>query len=248
MKNINPPVTKISLNSSVPTSELKVSQKVVYIINSNMQLPIVPNGGFVCCIQSFMNRLVNCPTTNGITTVMVNVETIFVTGTFDETPTIKNSNNGVINIPRKLPNAELKIAAASFPPIALVIITADETGGGIHPTMRIPFKSQEFMLVKSNRFTKIYINAGMIQNVKHWINTWTLTFNNAALRSSVRNETPPLKNIIETAMYLTVISGYKIPPFLPIHGASFESKITPTSPIMNQFFLIFSIIFSINYI
>jgi len=38
-------------------------------------------------------------------------------------------------IPRKLPNAELKIAAASFPPTALVKITAEETGGGIQLTV-----------------------------------------------------------------------------------------------------------------
>jgi hypothetical protein len=38
-------------------------------------------------------------------------------------------------IPKKLPNAELKIAAASFPPTALVKITAEETGGGIQLTV-----------------------------------------------------------------------------------------------------------------
>ena len=51
-------------------------------------------------------------------------------------------------IPKKLPIAELKIAAAcnkyvtiadeatptSFPPTDFVRMTADETGGGIHPT------------------------------------------------------------------------------------------------------------------
>lgn len=37
-------------------------------------------------------------------------------------------------IPRKLPKAELNIAAASFPPTALVRMTADETGGGMQPT------------------------------------------------------------------------------------------------------------------
>lgn len=34
-----------------------------------------------------------------------------------------------------LPKAELKIAAASFPPIDLVRITADDTGGGMQPTI-----------------------------------------------------------------------------------------------------------------
>ena len=35
---------------------------------------------------------------------------------------------------KKLPKAELKMAAASFPPTALVSMTADETGGGMQPT------------------------------------------------------------------------------------------------------------------
>lgn len=36
------------------------------------------------------------------------------------------------NIPKKDPNAELNIANASLPPTALVNITAEDTGGGIH--------------------------------------------------------------------------------------------------------------------
>jgi len=39
---------------------------------------------------------------------------------------------GVIKMPRKLPNAELKMAPASFPPTARVRITAEDTGGGMH--------------------------------------------------------------------------------------------------------------------
>lgn len=39
-----------------------------------------------------------------------------------------------LQLTRKLPKAELKMAPASFPPTALVSMTADETGGGIHPT------------------------------------------------------------------------------------------------------------------
>lgn len=39
-------------------------------------------------------------------------------------------------MPRKLPNAELKMAAASFPPAAFVRITADDTGGGMHDSTR----------------------------------------------------------------------------------------------------------------
>lgn len=45
-----------------------------------------------------------------------------------------SSSKGVTVIPKKLPKAELNIAAASFPPMDLVIMTADETGGGIQPT------------------------------------------------------------------------------------------------------------------
>lgn len=49
--------------------------------------------------------------------------------------TCTRSNNGVKKIPKKLPTAELKIAAASFPPTDLVNITAEDTGGGMHPTV-----------------------------------------------------------------------------------------------------------------
>jgi hypothetical protein len=38
-------------------------------------------------------------------------------------------------IPTRHPNTELKIAAASFPPTALVRMTADDTGGGMQPTV-----------------------------------------------------------------------------------------------------------------
>ena len=40
----------------------------------------------------------------------------------------------VLELTKKLPKAELKMAAASLPPTALVSMTAEETGGGIHPT------------------------------------------------------------------------------------------------------------------
>lgn len=38
-------------------------------------------------------------------------------------------------IPIKLPKIELNTAAASFPPIAFVIMTAEETGGGMQLTV-----------------------------------------------------------------------------------------------------------------
>lgn len=40
----------------------------------------------------------------------------------------------VRELTKKLPKAELKMAAASLPPTALVSMTAEETGGGIQPT------------------------------------------------------------------------------------------------------------------
>ena len=45
--------------------------------------------------------------------------------------------------PMKLPMAELNMAAASFPPTALVKITADETGGGIQLKVMILEKDIE---------------------------------------------------------------------------------------------------------
>ncbi len=40
----------------------------------------------------------------------------------------------MVGLTRKLPKAELNTAAASLPPTALVRMTADDTGGGMHPT------------------------------------------------------------------------------------------------------------------
>lgn len=45
-----------------------------------------------------------------------------------------SSNNAMKPLTKKLPRAELKMAPASFPPTALVRMTAEETGGGIQPT------------------------------------------------------------------------------------------------------------------
>jgi hypothetical protein len=42
---------------------------------------------------------------------------------------------GVSTIPIRHPNTELKTAAASFPPTALVRMTADDSGGGMQPTV-----------------------------------------------------------------------------------------------------------------
>jgi len=87
-------------------------------------------------------------------------------GTVDEEPRNTSSKNGVTNIPRKLPNAELKIAAASLPPTAFVNITADDTGGGIQPTTRRPLRSHSFKAVSSSSFTNNDINPGTKARVK----------------------------------------------------------------------------------
>ena len=45
------------------------------------------------------------------------------------------SENGVMMMPRKLPRTELNTAVASLPPIALVRMIAEETGGGMQLTV-----------------------------------------------------------------------------------------------------------------
>ena len=45
---------------------------------------------------------------------------------------------GVNRMPVNEPKAELKLAAASFPPADFVRMTADETGGGMHETTVMP--------------------------------------------------------------------------------------------------------------
>lgn len=73
-----------------------------------------------------------------------------VKGTEEDDPRKSKSRSGVITMPKKLPKAELNIAAASFPPTALVKITAEDTGGGMQPTVCKPFKSHSFIGVIDN--------------------------------------------------------------------------------------------------
>ena len=69
-------------------------------------------------------------------------------GTLALAPSRNSTNTGLMKIPMKLPNAELKIAAASFPPTAFVSITAEETGGGMHERTVKPFRRWAEMSVR----------------------------------------------------------------------------------------------------
>jgi hypothetical protein len=64
----------------------------------------------------------------------------------------------------------------------------------------------------------------------------SLTRVTALVNSSVLRESPLLKNINETAKYLTVYSGFNKPPFAPIKGFAFAPKMAKTIPIKNQCF------------
>ena len=194
-----------------------------------------------------MYLLKNCPTNRGHTTVMDNWATIKRNGTPEDDPRNTSSRKGVTNIPRKLPNAELKIAAASFPPTAFVSITADETGGGIHPTTNSPFSSHSFKLVNCKILTISDIKPGTKASVKLWTNTCNRTLLRALFNSSVFNDKPLFKKIVDTATYLTVISGFKIPPLAPMNGAILAKLITTTIPIKNQFFCSLASIFIVIF-
>ena len=194
-----------------------------------------------------MYLLKNCPTNRGHTTVMDNWATIKRNGTPEDDPRNTSSRKGVTNIPRKLPNAELKIAAASFPPTAFVSITADETGGGIHPTTNSPFNSHSFKLVNCKILTISDIKPGTKASVKLWTNTCNRTLLRALFNSSVFNDKPLFKKIVDTATYLTVISGFKIPPLAPMNGAILAKLITTTIPIKNQFFCSLASIFIVIF-
>lgn len=82
-----------------------------------------------------------------------------------------SSKIGDIMIPIKLPKIELNTAAGSFPPIAFVIMTAEDTGGGMQLTVSKPCNIQVFIPLKRNR--RMVVNArtmtGMHIKVKHWI-------------------------------------------------------------------------------
>ena len=194
-----------------------------------------------------MYLLKNCPSNKGHTTVMDNWATIKRNGTPEDDPRNTSSRKGVTNIPRKLPNAELKIAAASFPPTAFVSITADETGGGIHPTTNSPFNSHSFKLVNCKILTISDIKPGTKASVKLWTNTCNRTLLRALFNSSVFNDKPLFKKIVDTATYLTVISGFKIPPLAPMNGAILAKLITTTIPIKNQFFCSLASIFIVIF-
>ena len=88
---------------------------------------------------------------SGRTTETAKVEKIFKNGTVAEFPMNINKSIGVTTMPKKDPKADLKIAAASLPPTALVRMTADETGGGMQETTVRPDISQGSRFVKRNR-------------------------------------------------------------------------------------------------
>uniref|UniRef100_A0A2D4LHR3 Uncharacterized protein n=1 Tax=Micrurus spixii TaxID=129469 RepID=A0A2D4LHR3_9SAUR len=115
------------------------------MIIKSTQLLIAPNGGFFLSSHSLMYLRTICPIMSGTTTVMNSCENIDEKGTEEEDPRKSSRSKGVITMPKKLPKAELNIAAASFPPTALVKITAEDTGGGIQPTVCKPFKSHSFI-------------------------------------------------------------------------------------------------------
>jgi hypothetical protein len=59
--------------------------------------------------------------------------------------------------PIRQPITELKMAAASFPPTALVKMTADDTGGGMQPTV--------INLMKVNQMHKYNISGSCHKNI-----------------------------------------------------------------------------------
>ena len=63
---------------------------------------------------------------------------------------------GEATMPRKLPNAELKIAAASLPPTVLVKMTADETGGGKQAnTCNLQYMNDDGMKYDKSHFSQL---------------------------------------------------------------------------------------------
>lgn len=139
-----------------------------------------------------------------------------------------------MNIPKKLPTAELNIAAASFPDTAFVNMTADDTGGGMHPNTNSPCRRSLSNGPSFINDTRRYISEGKTMNVHPCIKKCTLNCTRALLRSSLRSEIPLLKNMMATAKNLTVISGLRIPPLAPILGAMLAKQITIKMPQRNQ--------------
>lgn len=75
------------------------------------------------------------------------------------------------------PKAELKIAAASFPPTAFVKITADETGGGIQETTVRPERSQGSSEVTfAKTLLKKYMKIGTNRSVNDLNSVFSILF------------------------------------------------------------------------
>lgn len=75
---------------------------------------------------------------------------------------------GVTKMPRKLPNAELNMAAASLPPAARVRMVADDTGGGIQPTIIMPRSRRGCISVIVSADTTICMQSGIKTIVYSW--------------------------------------------------------------------------------
>eukprot|EP00123_Amoebidium_parasiticum_P001039 comp12014_c0_seq1/m.6715 comp12014_c0_seq1/g.6715 ORF comp12014_c0_seq1/g.6715 comp12014_c0_seq1/m.6715 type:complete len:286 (+) comp12014_c0_seq1:1108-1965(+) len=187
-------------------------------------------------LPAYPQTRITWPRTRGATTVSESWVTTVATGTVLLAPSTANSSAGVINIPKKLPNAELKIAAGSFPPAALVRMTAEDTGGGIHPRAKKPLRirgsTRSVVWRNATRKTR---RAGTKVIEKDWMKRWRRTCLMARISSSVFKDRPLKKKIIPTAPYLTVYSGCRGPCFCPIPGAIFAAKMTQIRPPRNQF-------------
>ena len=110
-------------------------------------------------------RLPNCPTIKGNNTVVPNLVTNPPALTSDSTPVTTTKSSGVKTTPADDPNVLATMDNAALPPATVVMITADEMGGGSTPskqkpvarpgdsTLKVP-KSLEAMVKRNGQHTK----------------------------------------------------------------------------------------------
>lgn len=130
------------------------------------------------------------------------------TFTLPLTPKYPRINAGLKNTPTKFPNAELKTAAASSPPAALVMTRTMLMVMGNEAAMVIPLaRFSSSTLPKMSSLDRPNTMDDTTPKLKTWTKTLNLTFSSALENSDVFRLRPASKKMKITAIQEAVMSG-----------------------------------------
>mmetsp|Transcript_9702 Transcript_9702/g.21583 ORF Transcript_9702/g.21583 Transcript_9702/m.21583 type:complete len:209 (+) Transcript_9702:893-1519(+) len=196
------------------TSRENVSENACQIIAINMHSPIYPGS------LRIPKRRATCPNMSGNRTVDPSVAARFVALISADTPEMATIREGVKKTPRRLPKELFTTDTAALPPLTAVRMTAEEMGGGRHPSTSRPDarRGESTEVFRQTAATAAKI-AGHAAKWKSWTHAETRQLRRARPSWDVWRERPLPKNIVATPITFMVTSGRTGPPLTPSHGA-----------------------------